>query len=47
MVLFNKETGAYMKQILAPELSTATDVMWISEKELMVLSGDKIYQTSL
>ncbi|MEK7524786.1 MAG: hypothetical protein AAB548_00220 [Patescibacteria group bacterium] len=47
VVLFNKETGAYMKQILAPELSTATDVMWISEKELMVLSGDKIYQTSL
>ena len=47
VVLFNKETGAYMKQILAPELSTATDVVWISEKELMILSGDKIYQTSI
>ena len=47
VVLFNKETGAYMKQILAPELSTATDVVWISEKELMILSGDKIYMTAI
>lgn len=47
VVLFNKETGAYMKQILAPELATATDLVWISEKELMILVGDKIYQTSI
>lgn len=47
VVLFSKETGAYMKQILAPELSTATDLVWISEKELMILAGDKIYQTSI
>lgn len=47
VVLFSKETGAYMKQILAPELSTATDLVWISEKELMILVGDKIYQTAI
>ena len=47
VVLFSKETGAYMKQILAPELSTATDLVWISEKELMILAGDKIYQTAI
>ena len=47
VVLFNKETGAYMKQILAPELAGATDVVWISEKELMILSGDKIYMTAI
>lgn len=47
VVLFNKETGAYMKQILASELSTATDLVWISEKELMILAGDKIYQTAI
>lgn len=47
VVLFSKEAGAYMKQILAPELSTATDLVWISEKELMILVGDKIYQTSI
>ncbi|MFZ2201826.1 MAG: hypothetical protein WAV56_00355 [Microgenomates group bacterium] len=47
VVLFNKETGAYMKQILAPELAAATDLVWIGEKELMILIGDKIYQTSI
>ena len=32
VVLFSKETGAYMKQILVPELSTATDLVWIRRR---------------
>lgn len=47
VVLFNKETGAYLKQVVADELVGATDIVWISEKDLMILSGDKIYQTSI
>lgn len=47
VVLFNKETGAYMKQILASELSGATDIVWVSDHELMILSGDKLYTTAI
>lgn len=47
IVLFNKETGAYMKQILASELSGATDLVWVSDHELVILSGDKLYLTTI
>lgn len=47
IVLFNKETGAYMKQILASELSSATDLVWVNDHELVILSGDKLYLTSI
>jgi len=47
IVLFNKETGAYVKQILASELSGATDIVWVSDQELMILSGDKLYTTAI
>ena len=47
IVLFNKETGAYVKQILAPELTGATDIVWVSDHELMILSGDKLYTTAI
>ncbi len=47
IVLFNKETGAYVKQILAGDLSGATDLVWISDHELMILSGDKLLLTGI
>ena len=47
IVLFNKETGAYVKQILASELTGATDIVWVSDHELMILSGDKLYTTAI
>lgn len=47
IVLFDKETGAYVKQILASELSGATDIVWVSDHELMILSGDKLYTTAI
>lgn len=47
IVLFDKETGAYVKQILASELTGATDIVWVSDHELMILSGDKLYTTSI
>lgn len=47
VVLFDKETGAYVKQILASELTGATDIVWVSDHELMILSGDKLYTTAI
>jgi|CXWL01.1.fsa_nt_gi hypothetical protein len=47
IVLFNKETGAYMKQMLADEFASATDMVWVSDHELMVISGDKLLVTSI
>ncbi len=47
VVLFNKDTGAYVKQILASELSLATDIVWVTDHDLMILSGDKLYTTSI
>lgn len=47
VVLFDKETGAYVKQILASELTGATDIVWVSDHELLILSGDKLYTTAI
>lgn len=47
IVFFAKDTGAYTKQIIAPEFANATDLVWVSEKELMILVGDRLYLTSI
>jgi len=47
IVLFNKDTGAYVKQIMADGLAEATDLVWVSDHELMILSGDKLLMTSI
>lgn len=47
IALFDKESGAYSKQLLAEELEKASDLVWTKENELMVLVENKLYLVSI
>lgn len=47
VVLFNKETGGYMRQLLAPEFTQATDLVLVNGNTLMVLVEGKLLKVGL